>query len=934
MTEANAAVLTTLAIVAACLGYGHSALRLLGAREARLPLAIMAGAGLALLAALAGWIVAARLFSRGAGLLLLAPGIVLLALSARELFQRLRWRISAGSLAFFTLAALVFVPRALGAVHVIKVNACDDWVAYYHLPKLLLETGALDEPFSFRRLGTLGVGPLLQSYYFPLWQSAGVRVADAVLGGLLVWGAARSMASLATPLASATRVELLGLLGAVMSLTIPVANASPVLLPLGGTLLLLWLSAALFREREATPAGLAIAVFWGATAAFVTELRTSNVAFPGFLGMAGLAFALARRDTRAIRLWLLAALAFAVALAPWSLASWHSSGTPFFPLIRGNYRFPSGLLEPLSAADQLALVATALWASRIWLPLLLAGLTARAPALAAAALSSTAALVGTVVATALAFSASDDLNVHRYLAPFVAATNVFLISAWLTSLRVPGTPARVRALVSAALVVGAAVVWLLLPVRLEVEDAFDPQRAQRKFVPARQIRKNARVALQMADRALQFGAQTAEVRSAALYAAAQDVLDEDAKVLSVVARPFLWRFDRQVVHMLDCPGQASPPPGMPFFQGPDAVAAYLTGLGYTHLAFSPPSRGFCLYSLQAWRIAGRSGHFLWEQWAPYFEDFLTNEQLLARRRRVVYRSPEVIVVDLRETRGPSTERLESSGESTTDRLRHGRRLLEREHVAPAFDPGEVGARDRPLPVLGVHRRHQPVVAPPDEVRLGAQPVETLAEPPVRDREQDLPGRSEPARVSDHEAGERLVVPEVEAGGEGLRARRRVGEQQRRQLPGRRREQVRDRMRVEPEPEGRQQREPVDRPVREAGHLGGDHPAHRVADEVRALDAKRLDDVPAVEREVEHVLEALLAALLAEARPNRREDPEALGQRVEQRLLGQQAARAVQVEKRRAASLLAHAALDAAAGFDRPPAHDRPPFASSGRTRPS
>jgi hypothetical protein len=89
---------------------------------------------------------------------------------------------------------------------------------------------------------------------------------------------------------------------------------------------------------------------------------------------------------------------------------------------------------------------------------------------------------------------------------------------------------------------------------------------------------------------------------------------------------------------------------MPFFEGPDALAGYLLDLGYTHLAFSPPPLDPCLYSLANWTKAGRSGVFLWEQWAPYFLDFLRNEQALAAKLGTVYRSRDVIVVDLRGLR--------------------------------------------------------------------------------------------------------------------------------------------------------------------------------------------------------------------------------------------------------------------------------------------
>jgi hypothetical protein len=141
------------------------------------------------------------------------------------------------------------------------------------------------------------------------------------------------------------------------------------------------------------------------------------------------------------------------------------------------------------------------------------------------------------------------------------------------------------------------------------------------------------------------------VAGARSFAEAQASLEAGARVLSAVSKPFFWRFDRHVIHSVDCPGQASPPPGMPFFQGPDALAGYLLDLGYTHLAFSPPRLDPCLYSLANWSAAEHSGAFLWEAWAPYLLDFLRNEQALAAKLGTVYRSRDVVVVDLRRARG-------------------------------------------------------------------------------------------------------------------------------------------------------------------------------------------------------------------------------------------------------------------------------------------
>ena len=78
------------------------------------------------------------------------------------------------------------------------------------------------------------------------------------------------------------------------------------------------------------------------------------------------------------------------------------------------------------------------------------------------------------------------------------------------------------------------------------------------------------------------------------------------------------------------------------------------------------------------------------------------------------------------------------------------------------------------------------------------------------------------------------------------------------------EDVGDRVLVEPQPGRRDERQRRRPPVVDARHLRRDHPAHRVADEVRPVEAERVGDVPAVEREVEHVLEQLLARRLAVA----------------------------------------------------------------------
>jgi hypothetical protein len=134
------------------------------------------------------------------------------------------------------------------------------------------------------------------------------------------------------------------------------------------------------------------------------------------------------------------------------------------------------------------------------------------------------------------------------------------------------------------------------------------------------------------------------------YAEAERLLPDGARVVAAAEQAYLWPRDRFAVHGLDCLGQASPAPGMPFFAGPDAVADYFTSLGYTHLAFTPPRRALCLYSDAHWLGHRTRGQWMWRQWAPYFLDFMRTQRALALSREVVYRGPTLVVVDLRKRR--------------------------------------------------------------------------------------------------------------------------------------------------------------------------------------------------------------------------------------------------------------------------------------------
>jgi hypothetical protein len=59
-----------------------------------------------------------------------------------------------------------------------------------------------------------------------------------------------------------------------------------------------------------------------------------------------------------------------------------------------------------------------------------------------------------------------------------------------------------------------------------------------------------------------------------------------AILITRLTKPYLLDFTRNTVLLNDWPGGASPPPGLPSFQGPEALSRYLTSVGVRYLAYS------------------------------------------------------------------------------------------------------------------------------------------------------------------------------------------------------------------------------------------------------------------------------------------------------------------------------------------------------------
>ena len=635
---------TILALILSCLGAGRALLEPAGTLRPRSD-GVAGLSGLAALTALAGWMVLAGAYSVAAswGLLALGGGALILKLAGDPRRSRTAQpesrRLPVGAILIGLVSLVVATGRVIGELIVPFVEPWDDWPSYWHFPRLLLESGGFVEPFSFRRLSALGAAPFVQSFFWPGFRLAANGVADAVLGQLLLWAVVRRVPeALARKPQPAWIGEALALAALLVSLTIPSPNSQPTLLPMAGALGLILLTQQLATDEPEHRWRTALA--WGLVAAWLIGLRTSNVIFPAGLWLCSALLALGHRDGRQGSHLALAGLATVVGLLPWCLALWQSSGTPLYPLVAGNYRFPESLYSlPLDAASLGALVLDRLWVSRVWIIAALGALAALNPRLRNLALAVVTALVLLVALSAAATSGLDAITIHRLTAPFLAA-GVIVLAAAVLSTEAKAAPAGVESAPDRdwkpLLLWAVLALWFFLPVTLP-DGAWQVPASNRSMFEYQGLRRATAAATAWDLKAMPKEPQRG------LYEEAQARLPAAARLLSAAERPYLFRFDRQVVHTLEFLGAVSPAPGMPFFKGPEPLARYLRELGYTHLAFTPTP--YAPVGQETVEFANPITGI--ERLLPYMADFGASTQRLEQMYPIVFRAPELVVLDLR-----------------------------------------------------------------------------------------------------------------------------------------------------------------------------------------------------------------------------------------------------------------------------------------------
>lgn len=627
----------SLLVVAAFAGFG-SVLRGVVAPREQVDLGLRVAWGMGVVAFFGGTLMVPSLMNRGASFVLVEVGVALAVASiVREreaVTHRARYvvrvarRYPAVAVGGLVVAGLV-VLQYLAGVSDWHTNPYDDDIAYLAFVKKLLDTGSIIEPFSLRRLSTLGGQTLYLALVAVRATSTQSHAFDRSICVLVI--ALLVLGFRSRRRRPAALVSLLTLASFLLLPLIAINTASYYSGVVFFLALLRTMQWASDRDRGATRNAAPLAL----VAAASCTLRQNYLPVPVVtLGAYYFFRFLALKKTslrdRLVEPAVVTALS-AVALLPWLVVSYQSNLTLFYPLMLGTANpsmlFKSNGITFLRELQiQIGVPLDGLPLKTFVLFLLAVPFVSEREAgkpLWALAVGS----IASSIAVVHGLTQSDAANIGRY------AFGFFMALAIGITLTADVTPKRERG-------------WLALAPAALTIPAFVTQVGLTREVAMHQYARalpNIDIAAHEAPRSF------LTITSAAhAYARLQGAVPPGERLAVLVDEPHYLDFGRNPIWNLDMPGYTSLPPYLPYFQGGQAVEDYFKGLGVRYLAFVQDGYSRYHYRRKYWVGMLADEQEIWRAHAPYLIDFMDNLADIGRRHRHVYEERGMLVVDLKE----------------------------------------------------------------------------------------------------------------------------------------------------------------------------------------------------------------------------------------------------------------------------------------------
>lgn len=523
--------------------------------------------------------------------------------------------------------ALISCAFMLGTVATFFYNINDDDPGYVYLAQRIVSTGALIDPFSFRRVSDYGGASYFQALFLHFSGNDSLQAFDEVFAAALLILLAATGPKRALKLLGAALVALVVLIGHGVG---PLINLSPGFIGAALSLAVYQLCCRARAEqgRARTVAFSVVGLMLGALLA----IRTTYLGPAAIVTLVALGGRPSRANLRrALRCGLGLLAGGFVAMVGWSIALEESSSTPLFPLIPGNYTGQPGSADPsvsaVSAIENLGREVAASgqmeWVALVTIVIGLGLFVFRRRDRDQAVLVSVAgaACLLNLAMNAVLFSGFAVLDLWRYDAPCVLGAGLFAIDQlWGLGRADAGVPRQValsrrsaRTLFGALGASAGVIVLLAL-----IGDWSLPNWS----AEAHQTLHAWRSAAEIPGVVNRYSSAEAEE-----YAFVNALLPSGAHVLAAVDVPGLLDLAKFDVATIDLPGGSSPVPHMPFFQGSAAQIAYLEREGFSYVVMSNQN-DYGFYFRDQWVASLTQPPWYAEAIALYMVDWLDTENAL------------------------------------------------------------------------------------------------------------------------------------------------------------------------------------------------------------------------------------------------------------------------------------------------------------------
>lgn len=531
-----------------------------------------------------------------------------------------------------TIAGMLLTVRVAGSVVVLRsqaglgsFNNFDDFQAYMVYPLKMIETGSMRaDPFSIRRTPShsYGGGAFLQTFIVTALPVQNLRLLDVGLGTILIVGLLWSYMSQLGASLTATAFVLIVFL----AIPPPLVNTTSLLIPFALFLGLGQVFVCTFEDASPMARAILVGVFEGAICVLKTSLIPAAVIFVSIQSC--LAILRAQSKARATRDSLISFAIAALATLPWLLDARRWTGT-FVPTSLTAYHAHPTLvaaIQRVTGWHTLPRHVSELPLSPYIVLVVLAGiLLVRQPTLPTRDIFwslLTTAVLGSVGITLAVGGAVNDLD--RFTYPFVIAAvliGLAQVSVEMNSFRLP------RAVLATLAVTAVAVILT--------------------FSGARKTAGMYRSALSDVLGALR-GRTLIAAELAAKYHDMQRASSPSSAVLARLDYPFLLNFKRNRILIIDIPGEASLTPGVPYFQGSEALAKYLTSQGIRYAAYDYATEASAPQTGPLGKLANDDRYPVAQAIVRLSFDLQDNLKELGKSRARVYDDGTAFVLDLLE----------------------------------------------------------------------------------------------------------------------------------------------------------------------------------------------------------------------------------------------------------------------------------------------